>query len=247
MPNNKKWVPVALSFLTSVLLSACSSSSEPEQAEEAADIYQSDFDLMDPWQGFNRSIYGFNDVIDTYALRPIAIGYDYVTPKVADRGLGNFFDNWEEPRNFVNNLLQGKFSESVISLLRFGFNTTAGLLGLVDVASQMGLEAKSEDFGQTLAVWGVPQGPYLVLPLLGPSSVRDAPAMIPDIYLNPSIYAPIQQEFRWGLTGLRIVRNRAKFLPVESEIFGDEYVFLRDFWLSKREYEVLDGAVEDDF
>ena len=139
----------------------------------------------DPWESFNRPVFRFNDVLDTYALKPLAQGYQKVTPQFVEDGVHNVFANIGDVGNLANNLLQGKLHNAGVDSGRLIFNTTFGLLGFIDVASRMGLQRNDEDFGQTLGVWGVNSGPYLVLPLLGPSTVRDATAKVPDSFLGP--------------------------------------------------------------
>ncbi|MEE3215266.1 MAG: VacJ family lipoprotein, partial [Pseudomonadota bacterium] len=131
----------------------------------------------DPWEGFNRRVFAFNDVLDRYALKPAAQGYRYITPDPLERGVSNFFDNLGEVRTVLNSLLQGKPANAGNSSMRFLMNTTFGLGGLLDPASHAGFTADTEDFGQTLAAWGVGEGPYVVLPFLGPSTVRDTAAL----------------------------------------------------------------------
>ena len=142
----------------------------------------------DPWESFNRPIFTFNDTLDTYALKPLAQGYQAITPQFLEDGIHNMFANVGDVGNLANNLLQGKLEAAGIDTSRVLFNTTFGLLGFFDVASKMELRKSDEDFGQTLGVWGVGSGPYVVLPLLGPSSGRDAVAKIPDSLLEPYPY-----------------------------------------------------------
>ena len=200
----------------------------------------------DPWEGFNRSMFAFNDTLDTYALKPLAQGYRTVTPDFVETGIGNFFNNVGEVRNLTNNLLQGKLHAAGVDTARLLFNSTFGLLGFFDVASKMGLQRNDEDFGQTLGVWGLGSGPYLVLPFLGPSTVRDGIARLPDSYTG--MYTHIDHErTRYQLLGLDVLSTRASFLDAERLIQGDKYTFLRNVYLQNREFKVRDGQVEDDF
>lgn len=200
----------------------------------------------DPWEGFNRSMFAFNDTIDTYALKPLAQGYRTVTPDFLEEGIGNVFNNVGEVRNLTNNLLQGKLHAAGVDTARLLFNSTFGLLGFFDVASKMGLQRNDEDFGQTLGVWGLGSGPYLVLPFLGPSTVRDGIARVPDSYTG--MYMHIDHErTRYQLLGLDVLSTRASFLDAERLIQGDKYTFLRNVYLQNREFKVRDGQVEDDF
>ncbi|HLT04072.1 MAG TPA: VacJ family lipoprotein [Pseudomonas sp.] len=200
----------------------------------------------DPWEGFNRKVFVFNDTLDTYALRPLAQGYRKVTPGFMQRGISNFFDNLGEPRNLVNNLLQGKPHAAGVDTARFLFNSTFGLLGFVDVSSKMGLRRNDEDFGQTLGVWGLGSGPYVVLPFLGPSTVRDGLARVPDSY-NGIYYHMDDVSARNTMFAVDALDARASFLDAERLIRGDKYTFLRNIYLQNREFKVRDGMVEDDF
>jgi phospholipid-binding lipoprotein MlaA len=202
-----------------------------------------DRDPKDPWEGFNRKSYAFNEKLDEVVLKPAARGYVKVVPAFAREGVNNFFDNLDDIGTTLNNFLQGKPREGASDLGRFVVNTFLGVFGLWDIATPMGLEKHYEDFGQTLGVWGVQPGPYLVLPLLGPSTARDAPAKVVDPswyyseYVNPeSIY--------WGLWGLDKVRIRANLFQSEKlldEAALDKYTFLRDAWLQRRRNMVYDG------
>jgi phospholipid-binding lipoprotein MlaA len=200
----------------------------------------------DPWEGFNRPVFRFNDTLDTYALKPVAKGYQAVTPQFLEDGIHNIFDNVGDVGNLANDLLQGKVRDAGVDTSRLIFNTTFGLLGFFDVASKMGLQRNDEDFGQTLGVWGLGSGPYLVLPLLGSSSLRDAPARIPDSFLGPYPYidhVPTRNVIR----GVDVIDTRASLLDAEKMISGDKYVFLRNAYLQSREFKVRDGEVVDDF
>ena len=209
----------------------------------------------DPWEGMNRSIYAFNDKADRYALKPVAQGYQAVTPLPARTGISNFFGNLNDVWTGFNNLLQGKPKSTLEDLGRFTVNTTVGILGFFDVASEVGLEKHEEDFGQTLAVWGVPDGPYLVLPLFGPSNVRDAGGMVVDRGVFSINYAIENVPARNSLTALRAVNARANLLGAETtldEASLDKYVFMRTFYMQHRRDEIYDGHPpvqkrEDDF
>jgi len=199
----------------------------------------------DPWERFNRPVFRFNHTVDTYALKPLAQGYQKITPGFLQRGIHNMFLNMGEAVNLTNNLLQGKPRAAGIDTSRFLFNTTFGLLGFFDVGSKMGLPRSDEDFGQTLAAWGVGSGPYLVLPFFGPSTLRDAPAKLPDYFLTPSPY--LEPEIRFGLTALNTLDTRARLLSAEGMMDGDRYTFIRTVYLQNREYKIHDGEIEDDF
>jgi phospholipid-binding lipoprotein MlaA len=200
----------------------------------------------DPWESFNRPVFTFNDTLDTYALKPLAQGYQAVTPQFIEDGIRNMFSNVGDVGNLANNLLQGKVHAAGVDTSRLIFNTTFGLLGFFDVASKMDLRKSDEDFGQTFGVWGVSSGPYLVLPLLGPSSGRDAVSKIPDSLLQMYPYIA-DVPARNSIHGLDVVDTRASLLSVEKLIRGDKYVFIRNAYLQNREFKVTDGQVVDDF
>ncbi|ERH47151.1 VacJ family lipoprotein [Ectopseudomonas chengduensis] len=200
----------------------------------------------DPWESFNRPIFRFNDTVDTYALKPIAQGYRAVTPQFLEDGVHNVFGNIGDVGNLANNLLQGKLHNAGVDTGRLIFNTTFGVLGFFDVAKHMGLRKNDEDFGQTLGVWGLNSGPYLVIPLLGPSTVRDATGRVPDSFLTPyphMDHVPTRNVTR----GVQVVDTRANLLQAERLISGDKYIFIRNAYLQSREFKVKDGQVEDDF
>ena len=200
----------------------------------------------DPWESFNRPVFTFNDTLDTYALKPLAQGYQYVTPDPVEDGVSNFFGNLGDVKNLANDLLQGKFEEAGVDTARVLFNSTFGLFGLFDVATKMDLRRSDEDFGQTMGSWGVGSGPYLVLPFLGPSTVRDAFGKLPDNYVEPYRYVS-DVPARNSAYGLNVVQTRAGLLSAEKLITGDKYVFIRNAYLQSREFGVQDGEVEDDF
>ena len=208
----------------------------------------------DPWQGFNRGVYKFNDTLDRAALKPVAKGYRKVTPRWFRAGVGNFFSNLSYPATVVNQFLQGKPGMGTRDAGRFLVNTTLGIGGLFDVATRMGLQANDEDFGQTLAVWGVGSGPYLTLPFFGPSSLRDAPSRAFDYFLGPLEYVDIPWEAEWGMRSLDLVHSRSELLPLDSTLQNayDPYGFIRDAWVQQREFAIFDGnpppeTLEEDF
>lgn len=196
----------------------------------------------DPWEGFNRQSYAFNDAVDRAVLKPVAQGYQKVVPPFAQEGVGNFFGNLYDVGTGLNQFLQGKPQKGASDLGRFVVNTVFGVLGLWDVATPLGLEKHNEDFGQTLAVWGVPSGPYLVIPLLGPSTARDAPARAVD----PSwYYSSIDSSWKyWGFWTLEKVDTRAGLLKAETtlEVAAlDKYIFIREAWVQRRRNAIYDG------
>jgi phospholipid-binding lipoprotein MlaA len=200
----------------------------------------------DPWESFNRPVFVFNDTLDTYALKPLAQGYQAVTPQFLEDGIHNMFSNVGEVGNLANNLLQGKVHAAGVDTSRLIFNTTFGVLGFFDIASKMDLRKSDEDFGQTFGVWGLNSGPYLVLPLLGPSTARDAVGKIPDSMLAPYPYIS-DVPARNTLRAVDVVQTRASLLHLEKLITGDRYVFVRNAFLQNREFKVTDGQVVDDF
>ncbi len=202
---------------------------------------------QDPWEGFNRKVFVFNDTLDTYALKPVAKGYRAVTPDPVEDGISRMFSNLGEIVNVLNDVLQGKFSQAGNDTGRFLVNTTVGLVGFFDVAKDFGMpKSDGEDFGQTLGVWGVNDGPYVVLPLLGPSTLRDAPARFVDHLVNP-VNEIDDIPTRNTIYGVDVVSTRADLLKAEELIKGDKYSFIRDVYLQRREYLLNDGDVEDDF
>ena len=201
----------------------------------------------DPFEGFNRAVFAFNEQADRFILKPVARGYRFVTPDPVERGVVRVFDNLGEIVTVANDLLQGKFGQAANDSGRFVINTTLGVGGLFDVAANMGLEKnEKEDFGQTLGAWGVSSGPYIVLPFLGPSTLRDAPSRVVDNYANP-INEIDHVPTRNSVYGVRTVSDRATLLEAEKLIRGDKYTFMRDVFLQRREYLVRDGELEDSF
>ena len=201
-------------------------------------------DPRDPIESFNRQVFEFNDVVDRAVLKPVAQAYKFVLPEPVRDCISNVFSNFREPSNAVNNLLQGKPVDAVSDTCRFVVNSTIGLLGCFDPARQMGLEKHSEDFGQTLGRWGIGSGPYLVVPILGPSSLRDAIGIYgAEPYLDPNFYInniPVRN----SILGTRVVNQRAELLQADDLISGaalDKYRFIRDGYLQRRQNQVYDG------
>ncbi|TVQ73178.1 MAG: VacJ family lipoprotein [Oceanospirillales bacterium] len=200
----------------------------------------------DPWEGFNRAVFNFNEGLDRAVLKPVTQGYRYVTPQIAQTGVNNFFENLKDVRTMINNLLQGKVHNALEDFSRITFNTTFGLGGLIDVATPMGIAKNNEDFGQTLGYWGVSSGPYVVLPLFGPSTVRDTVGMVPDWYIDPLYYVD-DSSTRVPLRVLRVIDTRSQLLDAERIISGDRYIFIRDAYLQRREFLVNDGEMNVTF
>lgn len=197
----------------------------------------------DPWEPFNRVVFQFNDDFDTAFLRPVAKGYQAITPAPVDRGITNFFENLADVRNTVNNALQFKMARAATSLGRVVVNSTVGVLGFVDVASNMNLPKYNEDFGQTLGAWGLPSGPFVVLPFLGPSTGRDTVGLVGDWYTDPLTYVN-DGGVAWGFKGLRIIDRRADLLAaskVLEQAALDPYSFVRDAYLQRRRSDIHDG------
>ena len=197
----------------------------------------------DRWEGFNRSVYKFNDTVDRAALKPVAKGYRKITPHFLRVGIGNFLGNLEYPATVVNQFLQGKPKMGLRDTGRFLLNSTLGIAGLFDVATAVGLEANDEDLGQTLAVWGVGSGPFVNLPLFGPSTLRDAPTRIVDFFFDPITYIDPPWEAVWGERVLDVVHSRAELLPLDGTLQRtyDPYAFIRDSWVQQREFAIFDG------
>ena len=198
---------------------------------------------LDPWEKWNRKVFNFNEDLDKAVLRPVATAYADVLPQPVRRVVGNFFGNFADAWSAVNNLLQGKVQAGLDDATRVGANTLFGLLGILDVASEMGLERHYEDFGQTLGHYGVGAGAYIVLPVLGPSTVRDAAAIAVDRFATPPGFFD-GTGTQVGLTLLQIVNTRAGLLGatrVIDEISLDKYTFVRDAYLQRRRSLVFDG------
>ena len=201
---------------------------------------------VDPFQNINEKTHDLNQTLDLQVASPVARFYKRITPDFLEKGITNFTHNIEDLSIGINNILQGKFNEGLSDFSRFTLNTSIGLLGFIDIASDLGLTKHNEDFGQTLAVWGVPDGPYLVLPGLGPSTTRDTLAMIPDAFLTP-LWLIDHDRTSYSLTAIDLIDTRARYLGLESVVIGDEYLFYRDAYLQSRNFEIKDGEVEDDF
>ena len=201
---------------------------------------------LDPFEPVNRKVFAFNEFLDRWLVKPVAKVYQWSTPSMVDQGVSNIFYNIAEIRNGVNSLLQADWSNSGKSSARFLINTTVGLLGFFDVASHWKLESEKEDFGQTLAVWGVADGPYIVLPMLGGRNLRDALAFAPDVYLSPLEevdHVPTRNIIR----AIDLIDTRADLIDAEQLVSGDRYGFLRDIYLQTRASAIANGKLDDDF
>lgn len=230
---------VALALLAAICAGGCASVPDGQKVEH------------DPWEPVNRGIYRFNDTVDRAIMKPVARGYTWIVPGPVRKGVSNFSRNLITPLYIVNNFLQGKPKEGTGELVRLLINSTVGIGGIFDIAAMTGIEAHPEDFGQTAAAWGIPPGPYVVLPFLGPHTLRDAVMRPFDVQLDP-LYHYDNASVRDPLYALRLISLRASLLPLDDlvEDSGDPYVTLRESYLQNREFEVYDGnppAAEDEF
>jgi len=203
-------------------------------------------DPQDPWEPFNRKVYAFNDFFDRLLLKPAARFYRWIMPEPAERVIKNLGDNLEEPVNLLNHLLQGEFHDAGVNFARFMINTSFGLGGLLDPASRLKLDDPSSDFGITLARWGVPPGPFVMLPFAGPNTVRSAAAGPVDTLGDPFLYVD-DQSANASISTLNLLSLRADLLDVEKLFSGDRYLLIRDAWLQRRRAETGDPAPADDF
>jgi phospholipid-binding lipoprotein MlaA len=207
--------------------------------------------VSDPLEGYNRAMYKFNDAVDTAVLKPVARGYDAVVPAPISQGVSNFFSNLNDITVIINDLFQGKFYQAYRDTHRFVLNTTVGVAGIFDVASLSGFTKNNEDFGQTLGVWGAEPGAYVVLPFFGPRNVRDTFGLVGDMFTDPVMYVE-GDDARIALVGTRVIDTRANLLKAEKvldQAATDEYSYVRDAYMSRREYLVFDGnpPQNDDF
>jgi phospholipid-binding lipoprotein MlaA len=197
----------------------------------------------DPLEGFNRAMFKFNDKVDDYVMKPVSKGYEAAVPSLVRTGVTNFFSNLQDLWISANNLLQGKVEWAMGDFLRFTFNSSFGIFGVFDVASDMGLDKHDEDFGQTLGRWGIGSGPYLVLPFLGPSTVRDGLGFVADFKADPVGHID-DVPVRNSLYGVRFVNTRTNLLDATNileQAALDKYTFVRDSWLQRRRSLVYDG------
>lgn len=218
---------VAVALVAASLLSGCASSGNPK----------------DPIEGFNRAMFAFNEGLDSVIIKPVATGYEAVLPSPVRTGVTNFFSNIEDVFIGVNNLLQGKVPEAVSDLGRVVINTTIGLLGVIDFASDAGLEKHDEDFGQTFGRWGVGNGAYVVIPVFGPRTVRDTVGLVLDVAADPVANHEPARVRDLALV-LRLVNDRANLLPADKvvdEAALDKYSYMRDAYLQRRRNLIHDG------
>ena len=207
----------------------------------------------DPLEPINRAVFGFNEVIDNTILEPVAKGYKYVTPDPVEKSVTNFFNNLGEINTIVNSALQLKLEKTLSSSGRLVINSTVGIFGLFDVATTLGINRHNEDFGQTLGYYGVPSGPYLVLPFFGPSSFRDAPSFFADVQMEKEIspvHTELHHEERQAIQATNVIDTRANLLQATKILdtaAKDKYIFLRESYLQKRAKMITDGKDIQDF
>lgn len=245
VPNPHRWsrktAIVAFAILLGILAGCASSIPAASKEDRSA---------ADPWEPLNRRVNAMNDNVDKVTLKPLAKAYEFVVPSLVRRGIGNFSANLLTPLNIVNNLLQGKVKRGLSETGRFVANSTFGIGGLIDIGGDMGMETYREDFGQTLAVWGVPDGPYVVLPLLGPYTLRDA-LMVPlNMAADPLLYLD-HDRTRQSIYFVRTVDLRADLFTAEALIEDsfDRYLTIRESYLQNRKFLIYDGdpPEDDDF
>jgi phospholipid-binding lipoprotein MlaA len=214
-----------------LLMVGCSSMADSETAV-ANDI--------DPWESANRKVYAFNKVVDDALLLPATRAYDVIVPDVVEKSVSNVFNNLSEVKHFANHLLQGKPLQAANDAGRFVINSSVGLVGIFDVAADLGMYAQAEDFGQTLGYWGFESGPYVVLPLMGPSSVRDAASLPIDKRFDLlAEYKP--EDHKLGLQVLQVLDTRNQLQDLQQFVIGDEYTFVRDAYLARQAMQIRDG------
>jgi phospholipid-binding lipoprotein MlaA len=226
--NKNGMIRLAMVALLVLPAAACSSNGS-----------EADYDPLEDW---NRGVYWFNDKLDTYLINPVATAYEWVLPDPVEHAIGRFFTNLAFPIHFINNLFQGKPEEAFVEMGRFVVNSTIGVGGLFDPATEFGIPAYPEDFGQTLAVWGVGPGPYLVLPLLGPSNMRDAVGLVADGVSQPLVWL-LDDVYIYGGAGLNFINRRAGDLPsIEAflETALDPYAAMRNAYYQHRQAQILD-------
>lgn len=227
--NSERLVRGPLATLCAVILAGCASTANNPK---------------DPYEGFNRAMFSVNEGIDTVVAKPLAKGYDAVAPLPVKAGVGNFFGNVGDLWIGVNNGLQGKIGDGASDIGRLLINSTVGILGLFDVASELGLEKHEEDFGQTLATWGVGDGGYLFWPVIGPRTVRDTAGFVVDAYADPVLWGIDDIPVRNSAYFVRFVDIRASLLPsdkVVEEAAIDKYAYIRDAYLQRRRSQIFDG------
>ena len=203
---------------------------------------------LDPWESWNRKVFNFNEKLDEHVLRPVATAYSDLVPQPARQAVDNFFGNFSDAWSAVNLFLQGRFKNGASQTMRVAVNSVFGIAGLIDIATPAGLEKTSEDLGRTLGYWGVKTGPYIVWPLLGPSSLRDSVALPVNAYYSPA-YLFDDGEYKFAITALQVINTRANLLRVTDMLDGialDKYTFVRDAYLQRRNIKSHKEQQEDD-
>ncbi len=203
-------------------------------------------DSIDPYEEQNRKIHEFNEKVIENFIEPVTGAYVEATPPFIRDRVTNFFENIDDVRSGINNILQNNIIKSINDFGRFIFNTTFGIFGLFDVATPMGFDKNNEDFGQTLGKWGVESGPYIVLPFLGPTNLRDALSRGVDSVISPLAVAEDHPTYSGLLTGLNILNQTTVLLDLDDFVSGDKYIFYRDAFLQRRKYEISDGEINFD-
>ncbi|MDF9392476.1 MULTISPECIES: MlaA family lipoprotein [Methylococcus] len=241
---------LAVAFIVVAGAAGCAAD-KAKQEEPGAGAPRTHVDSRDPWEEWNRGVQSFNDGLDDYFMKPVAKGYQWVTPKFVDKGVTNFFSNVDDVSVIANDLLQFKLLQTGQDLGRFLVNSTVGMAGFIDVADKLDLPKHYEDFDQTLAIWGVPSGPYLVLPVIGPGSPRGVVGFAGDTAANPINYIT-PSAIPWGAGAGRFVDVRADMLSatkIADEASVDRYEFIRNAYFQQRNYLIHDGnpPLEDDF
>nr|WP_242698599.1 VacJ family lipoprotein [Alteromonas sp. 5E99-2] len=235
-------------FITALVIGGCTTRHSEQQGDSTADtnVEQNQSDPRDPIEPINRVVWDFNwNILDRYLIRPATIAYTTVMPKFARTGLLNAARNLEEPGNVVNNALQGKGGDSLDSLARFTINSTLGLAGLIDIADKMGLSRQDEDFDEVLGVWGVPNGPFVMTPALGPNDVRGiAGDTVDNFYYPLTILDGSTAIIRTVVVALE---TRATLILQEDQLLQspDDYAFVKNAYFQNKAFQVSDGKLED--
>lgn len=231
---------IVVSIILLAMLCGCAGTIPPAAKEDRSPA--------DPWEPFNRRVSNFNDGLDKVALTPLAKGYQAILPEPMQHGITNFSNNLLGPLFIINNLLQGKFKRSLSETGRFLANSTWGILGFANVGADLGMPTYREDFSQTLAVWGVPDGPYFVVPFLGPRTLRGT-ATIPLFFYVDPLSLIEDDPTRWTIWGIRFIELRARLFAVDAlfEDSFDRYLAIRESYLQNRKFLILDGEVSDEY
>lgn len=232
-------------------LSGCASTSSDNGglvSGAQASVESAQIENIDPYESFNRKVYQFNSDFDKALGKPVAQAYVRYIPGGVRTSVSNFFSNLWEPSSMLNALLQGKVSKAVSTATRFFLNSTVGVLGLFDVASKLGVMEQEEDLGQTLAVWGIADGPYLMMPFLGPTNVRDFTGLVTEWYTTDLVPILFEDEAWVAIVGLRLLDSRASVLGLDEtlELQIDPYIFLREGYRQSRMTQIHDGVLPEE-